>query len=75
MVPTEQVLSEDGALHLLDCNSHIIVKIIDLRKQAAQEALSEARKKELENQSDELQERLAENLLILTRNESLLVHR
>eukprot|EP00630_Chrysocystis_fragilis_P003651 CAMPEP_0197401136 /NCGR_PEP_ID=MMETSP1165-20131217/17989_1 /TAXON_ID=284809 /ORGANISM="Chrysocystis fragilis, Strain CCMP3189" /LENGTH=133 /DNA_ID=CAMNT_0042927235 /DNA_START=22 /DNA_END=420 /DNA_ORIENTATION=- len=47
-----------------------MVKILDLRDRAAA-TVSEAEKKELESQSDELQERLAENLLVLARNEPL----
>lgn len=72
MVQADQALSDDAALYLLDCNSHIIVRIMDLREKASNAALAEPQRKALELQADELQERLAENLLILSRNETLL---
>lgn len=63
-------MSIDACNYLLDCNSEIVVKILDLRQRAT-ESPHDVQKKALLLEADELQERLAENLLILSRNESL----
>ena len=64
-------MSIDASTHLLDCNSEIIVKILDLRQRAL-ESPHDVQKKALLLEADELQERLAENLLVLSRNDSLI---